>query len=104
MNEAYLLEYGLNLPCNKDKATVEKPLSVYMDRCLFCPLILPQIEKDVLGSAVISRCFKNAEMSARETGWDSSVVSQRYLNMMSVRFVRAILSSKPNLRSEGNAS
>mgnify|MGYP000771958857 CR=1 FL=1 len=90
MNEAYLLEYGLNLPCNKDKATEERPLSVYMDRCLFCPLILPQIEKGVLGFEVISCCIKNAEISERDTGWDSFVISHRYLNMMSVRFVKAI--------------
>lgn len=51
--------------------------------------------RSVLGSAVISCCFKNAEISARETGWDSSVVSQRYLNMRSVRFVSISLSA-PN--------
>ena len=46
--------------------------------------------RSVLGSAVMPYCDRWADMSARETGWDSSVVSQRYLNMMSVRFVRAI--------------
>lgn len=50
--------------------------------------------RSVLGSAVISYCFRTAEISARETGSASSVVSQRYLNMMSVRFVSAMLSSK----------
>lgn len=49
--------------------------------------------RSVLGSADISCCFKNAEMSAREAGWDSSVVSQRYLSMMSVRFVSIELST-----------
>ena len=34
-------------------------------------------------------------MSAREAGCDSSVVSQRYLNMMSVRFVSDIVASVP---------
>ena len=37
--------------------------------------------------------FKWADMSARETGWASSVVSQRYLKRMSVRFVSAIFPS-----------
>lgn len=49
--------------------------------------------RSVLGSAVMPYCDRWADMSARETGCASSVVSQKYLNRMSVRFVRGMLSS-----------
>lgn len=43
--------------------------------------------RSVRGSAVIPCSFKWADMSASEIGCASSVVSQRYLNMRSVRLV-----------------
>lgn len=43
--------------------------------------------------AVMPYCAKWAYMSQRDTGWASSVVSQKCLNRMSVRFVRAMFFS-----------
>lgn len=42
-------------------------------------------------SAVMPCSFKWAEISVSEIGWASSVVSQKYLNRMSVRFVSAMV-------------